>query len=44
MKIKAITTINLEAINARVKRIFALINVAIPTHSQLSKITGSEWR
>ncbi|WP_232259218.1 hypothetical protein [Helicobacter pylori] len=29
IKIKAITTINLEAINARVKRIFALINVAI---------------
>ncbi|QEF31294.1 hypothetical protein D2C81_06145 [Helicobacter pylori] len=44
IKIKTITTINLEAINARVKRIFALSNVTIPTHSQLSKTIGSEWR
>ncbi|EMH07811.1 hypothetical protein HMPREF1411_01615 [Helicobacter pylori GAM250AFi] len=44
IKIKAITTISFEAINDRVKRIFALSNVTIPTHSQLSKTTGSEWR
>ncbi|EMH43227.1 hypothetical protein, partial [Helicobacter pylori] len=33
IKIKAITTISFEAINDRVKRIFALSNVTIPTHS-----------